>query len=61
MLLVRAFQESAGQGLLCLFVPVYIFFWAFSRMSQGNQQLVTTWLISAGIGWVSLFLMGALA
>jgi len=51
IILINAFKESAGQGLLCMFVPFYIFYFAFARYSGSKKGLVVG-------SWLSTYLVG---
>lgn len=51
IIIINAFKESAGQGLLCMFVPFYIFYFAFARYSGSKKGLVVgSWLGTYAIG-----------
>jgi len=50
IILINAFKESAGQGLLCMFVPLYIFYYAFARYQSPKKPIVVGgWLGSAAL------------
>ena len=53
-LIFTAFFDSRKQGLLCLFVPLYIVYYMFSRIK--SQKLLSTVIII----WVTSILAGAL-
>lgn len=43
----KAFGESFGQGLLCLFIPFYILYYAFARLqSERKGFIVGVWLLA---------------
>jgi len=52
-LIARAFRESSKQGLLTLFVPLYIIFYMFSRIKIFKLGSTVT------IFWLSLIVAGA--
>jgi hypothetical protein len=39
-IVVGAFRQSVGQGLLCLFVPLYALFFAFTKWTFGKRAMV---------------------
>jgi hypothetical protein len=40
IMLVAAFKESAGQGLLCIFVPFYSIYYSIARFQHAKKGLV---------------------
>ncbi|MDA2914123.1 hypothetical protein MYX77_09225 [Acidobacteriia bacterium AH_259_A11_L15] len=40
IILVKAWQDSIFQFLLCLFFPLYIFYYAFARLASGRRGLI---------------------
>lgn len=46
VILVCAFKESIGQGLLCLLVPFYIVYYALARLEHPQRRLLATGLIA---------------
>lgn len=53
IILINAFKESVGQGLLCMFVPLYIFFYAFAKYRSPKKPIVVGgWLGAMTIGIV---------
>src|SRR5262245_61653540 len=40
IVLVAAFKESAGQGLLCLFIPFYSIYYSIARFQHAKKGLV---------------------
>jgi hypothetical protein len=51
VVLINAFKESAGQGLLCMFVPLYIFYYAFARYESPKKPIVLGgWLGGMALG-----------
>jgi hypothetical protein len=64
VLIVNAFKVSAGQGLLSLFIPLYIFYFAFARYASPRKTAVlATWLIAmvGGVTCEVLFIRQATA
>lgn len=60
VLLIHAFKESIGQGLLSLFVPFYIFYYGFAKYQSPKKGLVLGgWLGSIAVG-MGLFVVGAM-
>ena len=53
-LIFTSFYESRKQGLLCLFIPLYIVYYMFSRIK--SQKLFST----VAIIWVTSILAGVL-
>lgn len=51
VILINAFKESAVQGLLCMFVPFYMFYFAFARYSGSKKGLVVG-------GWLGTLVLG---
>lgn len=60
VILINAFKESAGQGLLCMFVPFYILYYAFARYSSPKKALVVSGWLGANVVGVSLVVVGSL-
>lgn len=60
VILINAFKESVGQGLLCMFVPLYILYYAFARYSGSKKGLVITGWLGANAVGVTLILVGGL-
>jgi len=55
VIIVNAFKESAGQGVLCLVVPFYMFYWALARYASPKKGLVLSgWLGAAAVAAVLL-------
>lgn len=52
VILIGAFKESAAQGLLCMFVPFYMFYYAFARYKSSKKGLVVG-------GWATALVLGA--
>ncbi len=51
IILIHAFKESVGQGLLCFCVPIYILYYAFVRFEHPKKNLI--------IGlWLGCFILG---
>jgi benzodiazapine receptor len=46
IILVAAFQESVGKGLLCLCIPFYILYFAFAEFepSSHKELILGLWL-----------------
>lgn len=62
VILIDAFKESVGQGLLCMFVPLYILYYAFARYSGSKKGLVITgWLGANAVGATLMVVGGLLA
>lgn len=64
VLIVNAFKVSVGQGLLSLFIPLYIFYFAFARYASPRKAAVlATWLIAmvGGVTCEVLFIRQATA
>lgn len=59
VILVNAFKESVGQGLLCMFVPLYIFYFAFARYKSPKKGLVVGSYVGAGLVGAILMSVGA--
>jgi hypothetical protein len=60
-LLVIAFQEDVVQGLLCLFVPLYIVYYMFRDWERTWLPTVTYWIGTlAMFGCIGGFLGGSL-
>lgn len=49
-IVVGAFRQSAGQGLLCLFVPFYLLFFAFGKWTFNKRAAVAGGYLLATIG-----------
>ena len=58
IILVHAFKESIAQGLLTLFVPFYVFYYAFARFKSEKKGLVLAGWLGGGILGVILFVAG---
>jgi len=44
-LLIESFKKSVGTGLLCLFIPFYIFYFAFAQYKAANKkQVLIFWI-----------------
>ncbi|MBI3070991.1 MAG: hypothetical protein HYY84_02585 [Deltaproteobacteria bacterium] len=53
MILVHAFQKSTGHGLLCLFVPLYIFYYAFACYDHPKRKFrIGGWLTATAVSAV---------
>ncbi len=51
VVLVAAFKKSVGQGLLSLFVPLYILYFAFTQYASPKKKLILgTWIGGAVVG-----------
>ena len=51
VILIGAFKESVGQGLLCMFVPFYMLYYAFARYRSSKKGLVVgSWAGAAVVG-----------
>ena len=51
IILVGAFRESVGQGLLCLCIPFYILYFAFAKFeSEKKGLIIAIWLGGSIIG-----------
>lgn len=51
IILIHAFKESVGQGLLCLCVPFYVLYYAFVRFQHEKKNLIlAVWLGSLIVG-----------
>lgn len=47
VIVIKAFGESIVQGLLCLFIPFYILYYAFARLqSERKGFIVGVWLLA---------------
>jgi hypothetical protein len=45
IILINAFKESAGQGIMCLCIPFYIFYYAFAKFQHEKKNMVLgAWL-----------------
>lgn len=57
-----AFRKDVTQGLLCLFVPLYVVYWAFTRFDHPQRRPIL-WIMLGGpvvafaLGMVSIFTM----
>ena len=52
IILIAAFKEGAAQGLLCMFVPFYVLYYAFARYRSPNKGLIVGgWLSAIAIGF----------
>ncbi len=49
IILIHAFKVSTGQGLLCLCLPFYIFYYAFARFEHEKKNLIIGALLGAAI------------
>ena len=58
VILVKAFQDTIGQGLLCLLVPFYILYFAFVRMETNKKGLLLGAWIVTGLTGPILGIMG---
>lgn len=46
IILISAFQDDVGKGFLCLCVPFYVLFYAFSEFDHEKKELILTlWLL----------------
>lgn len=60
VILIGAFKESALQGILCLFVPFYMFYYAFAKYQSPKKGLVVSgWLAGIVLG-VTLQVVGGM-
>ena len=59
VILIGAFKESVGQGLLCMFVPFYMLYYAFARYRSSKKGLVVgSWAGAAVLG-TTLMVVGS--
>jgi translocator protein len=49
IVLVHAFKESVGQGLLCLCVPCYVLYYAFAKFEHEKKGLVLAGLLGGNV------------
>jgi len=49
IVLIAAFSEEVLQGILCLCIPFYIWYYAIVRYQGNNKQIVAGVLIGGGI------------
>ena len=49
IVLIAAFSEDVIQGILCLCVPFYIWYYALVRYQSENKQIIAGVLIGGGI------------
>ena len=47
VILIHAFKASTGQGLLCLCLPFYIFYYGLARFEHEQKNLIVGALIGA--------------
>lgn len=59
VILINAFKESAAQGLLCMFVPFYMFYFAFARYSGSKKGVVVGSWVGALVVGIALQVTGA--
>lgn len=51
VILIHAFKASTSQGLLCLCVPCYIFYYAFTKFEHEKKNLLLgVWIGAAVLG-----------
>jgi translocator protein len=50
-ILIHAFQSSVGEGFLCLCVPCYILYYAFSKFEHPKKGLILG-------GWLGFSIVG---
>ena len=62
IVLIAAFQENVVQGLLSLFVPFYILYYAFARYESEKKGLILgVWLGGGLLGGILQVVGGVLA
>lgn len=49
IIVVHAFKTSTGQGLLCVFVPCYILYFAFAKFEHKRKGLILAGMIGSPI------------
>jgi len=60
IIIIAAFKKSVLTGILCLFVPLYIFYFALVQFkSQNKGKVLALWLGGNMLVVVSFFLIGA--
>ena len=53
IILIAAFQESVGQGFLCLCIPFWILYFAFAKFEHEKKTIIlAVWLGSFVLGLV---------
>ena len=60
LILVDAFRKSLVQGLLCLFVPLYVLYWGFAKFeSPQRRTIMWIWLgapaLALALGMIMIF------
>lgn len=51
IILIHAFKASVGQGFLCLCVPFYVLYYAFTKFQHEKKNLIlAVWLGSLILG-----------
>ena len=55
IVLIHAFKTSVGQALLCMFVPLYILYYAFARFEHQKKNLILGILLGC---WALTFIVG---
>ena len=61
IIMIAAFKESAGQGLLCLCIPFYIFYFAFAKFENEKKGLIIAIFLGGYIIGMILQVMAAAA
>ena len=49
IIMIAAFQESVGQGFLCLCIPLYIFYFAFACYQSEKKGMIVGIMVG---GWI---------
>lgn len=52
IILIHAFQNEVLQGILCLCLPFYVFYYAFAKFEHPKKGLIIA-------GWLGLGILGA--
>ncbi|MBZ0112549.1 MAG: hypothetical protein K8J08_08820 [Thermoanaerobaculia bacterium] len=60
LVLIHAFKASTGQGILCLCLPFYIFYYAFTKFEHEQKNLIVGALVGAAVLNILISLSGAM-
>ncbi|MCB1327531.1 MAG: hypothetical protein H7A21_14050 [Spirochaetales bacterium] len=59
MILIAAFQEDTTQGILCLLIPAYIWYYAIARLRGEKRNLILALYFGGLILAMGLFVIAA--
>ena len=55
IILIQAFKTDTTQGILCLCVPIYVFYWAFAKMQHEKKKMFLMGWLGGLIGYIIFF------